>query len=89
MAVSISIASSTMAMTVRGTLLDHGPGEPQHAPAVQDKEVLPPAVALEYLGAGVIQASVDLDRELELAKDQRRRSTSSQPGQLVGSRAIR
>jgi len=38
-------------------------------PAVQDKDVLSPAVALKCLGAGVIQASVDLNRELELAKD--------------------
>jgi hypothetical protein len=38
-ALSISIASRTIARTSRD-FLDHGPGESQHTPAVQNEEVL-------------------------------------------------
>jgi hypothetical protein len=38
-------------------------------PAIQDKQILPPSVGLEDLSAGVVQPPVDLNHELELAKD--------------------
>jgi hypothetical protein len=42
-------------------LFDHGPGESEHEPAVQNKKVLSSPVGLEDLGPCVIQPSVDLD----------------------------
>jgi hypothetical protein len=49
-------------------------GEPQHAPAIQDKFVLPPAVGLEDRCADVKQPTVDLDDEPDLAKRSHRHS---------------
>jgi hypothetical protein len=65
---SISIASSTIAMTSSGRSSIMVQGEAQHTPAVQHEQVLPPPVGLEDLSSGVIQPAIDLTYQLELRK---------------------
>jgi hypothetical protein len=65
---SILIASRTIATTLSGcSSIMVQVNRSTHQP-FKDEEILPPPVAFEDLGSGVIQPAINLDHELELAK---------------------